>query len=554
MRKRKLQRGGSEERAFQRQMDPEDQPDDTARLVYADWLQEHGEETAATHLRNWVATQSALRSHGPDTREDTEPGRFVPRVRQLLLVHRIRQGVPHLANQYQNPEEQGATWDAAAHLWPALDAAERGALGIDRPEQLVVHQQNLANHLRGRELFHEPWLEHDPVHHLTLATMATLGSIAQPGAQAHQTLDTAEEHADEAEIPSYHRAAIEHLYHGPNQLARRGHFRRDYTVRFNLKPGENFGKWEVIHVPTREVNYYDPNKVSLKLTGTMLVNRPSLAQKIHSGEIDKTRTAWVAADHVDVGEPQAEAPKPENLVSYNPRTLPFWHDHQQQNLDNAEHPVLVTHGTKVARPAEPTKLARGERIPGPGAAARAAQTDTHATRLQIAKRLLAEAGIDRAIVRSVQAHTDQRGVRPGVSVSLAEDVPHALARYLGAWLGLLTGERKVTVFHPGEGKGEDTLHVIDSPHPVEHVGAYLRAAGLPTFTLEPKGSGSRVFLVNPMDQVDVAAVASGLSATGHNKVQGSAVRIGDPTSDKDARASFRQVIHDAEQSRPAGAP
>lgn len=193
-----------------------------------------------------------------------------------------------------------------------------------------------------------------------------------------------------------------------------------------------------------------------------------------------------------------------------------------------------------------------ERVPGLGAATRAQQTDTHSTRLSVVRQILGEAGIQRSVVRSVLAHTDQRGVRPGVSVAIGEPVSKPLARYLGAWLGLMTGERKMTVFHPGE--GEDTLHVIDSPHDTTHVSSYLKSAGVPSFSVEKNGTGTRVFIVDPMDLLDVQHAAGGLQATKQAQVAGTAVRLGANDSDSAARSNYRQVIQDAEGPRKLARP
>lgn len=182
---------------------------------------------------------------------------------------------------------------------------------------------------------------------------------------------------------------------------------------------------------------------------------------------------------------------------------------------------------------------------GAGSAVRAAGTDNHAKRVQLATRVLAEAGLSPASARAVLALSDERGIRPAVVAVVARDVSPGLARFAAAWMGLLTGERKITVFHPGD--GEDTMHVIDSPHDSGHVGEYLRRAGVPTFTMESRGRGTRVYVVAAMDLLDVQTAARGLGGT-HSAVRGTAVRLGGGTNDAaESRAAFRQVIDDAEK-------
>lgn len=216
------------------------------------------------------------------------------------------------------------------------------------------------------------------------------------------------------------------------------------------------------------------------------------------------------------------------------------------------------HGWKRPGAETPERLARNEgKQFGVGSAVRASATDNHDQRLAVARQLLSEAGLQPATVRSVLAHTDERGVRPGVAALVASDVHPDVARYVAAWLGLLTGERRVTVFHPGE--GEDTLHVIDTPHGPDHVGEYLRRAGVPSFTLETHPAGTRAFVTNPLDLIDVTNAARGLDGR-HTAVRGRAVRLGAGSGpgaggDAEARAAYRSVIRDAESAaEPAAEP
>lgn len=193
---------------------------------------------------------------------------------------------------------------------------------------------------------------------------------------------------------------------------------------------------------------------------------------------------------------------------------------------------MVTPGFKLAR------------ISGPGAAARATGSGNHQARVSLAKTLLREAGLTPAVAKQVFSHTPEGGLRPAVAAMIASDAPPSVTRFAAAWLGLLLQERAVTVFHPGD--GEDTMHVIDSPHPTDHAAEYLKRAGVKSFTLEPKGQGSRAFLVSPMGLDDAKTLATGLQAE-HAAIQGTATRLGASGDDAEARANFRQVIDDAEK-------
>ena len=185
------------------------------------------------------------------------------------------------------------------------------------------------------------------------------------------------------------------------------------------------------------------------------------------------------------------------------------------------------------------KLAR-QVAQGGGAAVRQEQSANHDKRLELAKRVLSEAGL-KGIVRSVLAHS-KGGAKPSVSAVLGEAVNPKLAHYTAAWMGLLTQAKNMTVFHPGE--GEDTLHVIDSPYPAAHVGEYLLKSGVPAFSTEHKGTGSRAFVINPMDLIDVEHAARGLGGTVQS-IRGTAVRM-------QGREGFRQAIDDAEKEAGNG--
>lgn len=209
----------------------------------------------------------------------------------------------------------------------------------------------------------------------------------------------------------------------------------------------------------------------------------------------------------------------------------------------------------------PVKLARATAaVTGLGAANRQEGSDNHAKRLELARAVLREAGL-RGKVASVLAH-GASGSRPSVAVTLAHTSGDQHALYAAAWIGLMTQQPSVTVFHPGE--GEDTLHVVQSPHPVAHVSDYLRKIGVRQFVTEPSGTGTKAYMINP-DQ-DHALITRGLDGS-HSSYDGRADRIGAGsgagpaagggsagTSTADAaaaRAGYRTVIRDAE--RAAGA-
>lgn len=184
-------------------------------------------------------------------------------------------------------------------------------------------------------------------------------------------------------------------------------------------------------------------------------------------------------------------------------------------------------------------------------------TTQHQKRIEIARRILAEAGIKPAAVRAVIANGD----RAGVLQLLQGNVHPALARYLAAWFGLLTGEQAMTVFHPAK-NGEDFLHVVSTAYPPDKLAAYLKSAGAPQFSVESTPAGSRAFLYNPLGKYDIESTLKGLPDASHSRIVGFGSRIGGGTgSGSDARAAYRTVIRDFESSaspaaeaRPATGP
>jgi hypothetical protein len=96
-------------------------------------------------------------------------------------------------------------------------------------------------------------------------------------------------------------------------------------VRFHLASGENYRKWQVID--GGRVSYFDPDSVSLTMTGCRLKNRRKTAESIFAGAQNKTVCAWIACDHVEATAARKgdeTAPENSTLLAYNPRVLPHW--------------------------------------------------------------------------------------------------------------------------------------------------------------------------------------------------------------------------------------
>jgi len=193
----------------------------------------------------------------------------------------------------------------------------------------------------------------------------------------------------------------------------------------------------------------------------------------------------------------------------------------------------------------------------------ATKSPAHDKRIEVARRVLSEAGLNPSIVRAAIAH-DAKSSRPSAVQIIQKSASPEHTRYAAAWYGLLSGEKNLAVFHPDD-NGEDFLHVISSPHPVDYIADRLRKSGVPRFVSESKGGGgSRFYIYNPLGKLDVSAVADMIPDASHSTIRGSGYRLGASASssanasgkpakptEAAARANYRTVISDFE--RAAGA-
>lgn len=105
-------------------------------------------------------------------------------------------------------------------------------------------------------------------------------------------------------------------------------------------------KWQVKR--GRDVQYYDPSKVTLVMTNCLLKNHLKTAQKIHAGA-HKSVCAWIECDDVEIRELSVYSGFP---ICYNPKKFTFWHDSSGRlNLDNHEFHKIVSSGRTLMMPA-----------------------------------------------------------------------------------------------------------------------------------------------------------------------------------------------------------
>lgn len=109
--------------------------------------------------------------------------------------------------------------------------------------------------------------------------------------------------------------------------------KRNFKIRFHLGQGENYMKWRVEDVTTKNVWFFEPSEFEAVIINGKLYNQKSAANKINQGS-NKTVCAWIMAE--DVVLYPTENLWMKGQVSYNPRVMPHWIDNNGNNVDKQE--------------------------------------------------------------------------------------------------------------------------------------------------------------------------------------------------------------------------
>ena len=109
--------------------------------------------------------------------------------------------------------------------------------------------------------------------------------------------------------------------------------KRNFKIRFHLGQGENYMKWRVEDVTTKNVWFFEPSEFDAVIINAKLYNQKSAANKINQGS-NKTVCAWIMAE--DVVMYSTENIWMKGQVSYNPRLMPHWIDNNGNNADKLE--------------------------------------------------------------------------------------------------------------------------------------------------------------------------------------------------------------------------
>ena len=129
--------------------------------------------------------------------------------------------------------------------------------------------------------------------------------------------------------------------------------KRNWKVRFHLGKGENFMKWRIENVETKEVTFHSPKEVMISMIDCKLHNHKGTAKKINEGQ-NKTVCAWIMGKNVNVIASQnysfekfIQEESMTNVAQYNPRVTPYWRDQDDNNIDKHEYSFMLTDGTKL---------------------------------------------------------------------------------------------------------------------------------------------------------------------------------------------------------------
>jgi len=114
-------------------------------------------------------------------------------------------------------------------------------------------------------------------------------------------------------------------------------------VRFNLGKGGNYMKWRILR-PDGSVEFLEPDKVQLIMTGCTFKNSKRAAQKIYDGA-NKTVCAWVLCDELRVETP-GRLVDTSLRAQYNPRVTPNW-TVLERDVDNDSTGRLHTIGSRI---------------------------------------------------------------------------------------------------------------------------------------------------------------------------------------------------------------
>lgn len=220
--------------------------------------------------------------------------------------------------------------------------------------------------------------------------------------------------------------------------------------------------------------------------------------------------------------------------------------HPSVTFQNNKHTYLNQEETRE----QPHKLARQD---GTASALGNSMSLNADKRKEVAESILREAGLSPSAVRTVLAHEQGRGTRSSVVAAITAELDPGLSKYVASWLGLLSQEHALTVFHANEG-GRDKLHVLHTNMQADELGDRLRNGGVPNFSVEQQPNGSRAYVYSHNGTYDLH-IQKALGGTGARAAifSGTGFKLGsDSGSDAKSRAKYRDAISTYENGGTGG--
>jgi hypothetical protein len=120
-----------------------------------------------------------------------------------------------------------------------------------------------------------------------------------------------------------------------------------YEVRFHLGAGENYKFWQIKNKKQKIVEYYDPFKYQLFLYNCELINKPTVANKVHKTQV-RDVCGWIKCSEFKIIENNQQNRENLKMVVYDPKMDTYWHfENEQNNIDGKKFNELITVGKRA---------------------------------------------------------------------------------------------------------------------------------------------------------------------------------------------------------------
>lgn len=175
-------------------------------------------------------------------------------------------------------------------------------------------------------------------------------------------------------------------------------------------------------------------------------------------------------------------------------------------------------------------------------------SDNATKNVQVAREVFEQAMHDHVSARPVLVPHGQQFV-PSAIHFIKHNGDLDAVRFAASWVGLLSRQRSMHVFQPGD--GDDVLHQLSVPtDSMGHTANLLRNSAIPHFVLEPIGTAHRVHIIDLGGQRTdtIKKIGASLNAQ-HRTINGTGYGLGSSSgTDASSRKSYRDTITAYEQA------